>query len=293
MPPESHLLRYAAVLIAAVLTIAGCSRIGIAYNTGDFLVKGYAKDYLGLTGAQLGRWDPDLKDALARHRVEELPYLAAFFDRVLTASETGFNETNMACLTDEFLDLYRRQARFAVALAAPLLVELTPAQRQQLESRFQAEAAEDRTELAEHSSEYQRLKRARRYVKSIEDWTGSLDTAQQLIVGDVTARMPARQSNLIDYRTHKRDQLIELLKSGANQQAVEGFMTAWLVNFSDLPPEIDHAGTEMKARIIELFVRLGPSLNAEQRAHLQKRLRSIRDDLLNLQKEPRLAPLTC
>lgn len=293
MPSTSRLLRFAAALIAAVLTVAGCSRVGIAYNTGDFLLKGYAKDYLDLTGEQLTRWDPVLKGALARHRVEELPYLAAFFDRVLTASQLGFDERNMACLNEEFLDLYRRQARFAVTLATPLLVELTPAQHQRLERRFQDEAAEDRAELAEQNSEYQRLKRARRYVKSIEDWTGPLNAGQQLIVGDVTSRMPGRQSSLLQYRTEKREQLIAMLKSGADEQAVERFMTAWLVDFSDLPPEINQAGEQMKERIAELFVRLGASLDAAQRERLEKRLRSIRDDLLNLQKEPRLAPLTC
>ncbi len=293
MPSASRALRFAATLIAVVLTIAGCSRVGVAYNTGDFLVKGYARDYLDLTSAQVGRWDPVLKEALARHRVEELPYLAAFFDRVLTASQLGFDARNMICLTGEFLDLYRRQARFAVTLAAPLLVELTPAQLQRLERRFQDEAAEDRAELAGRNSEYERLKRARRYVKSIEDWTGSLNAEQQLIVGDVTARMPGRQSNLIEYRTHKRDQLIAMLTSGADEPAVEGFITAWLVDFSDLPSEITQVGEEMRERIVELFVRLGASLDAGQRERLEKRLRGIRDDFLNLQTQPRLAPLSC
>jgi hypothetical protein len=133
MPRISIPIRLAAALIAIALTLAGCSRVGIAYNTGDFLVTSYAKDYLDLEQAQLERWEPLLDTELARHRAEELPYLAAYFDQILAASEAGFDADNMACLTETFRDLYGRQASFAVTLAVPLLAELTPAQIERLE----------------------------------------------------------------------------------------------------------------------------------------------------------------
>jgi hypothetical protein len=286
-------IRVAATLVALVLTLAGCSRVGIAYNTGDFLLKGYAKDYLDLESSQLSGWEPVLTAELTRHRAEELPYLAAYVDRILTASQVGFDKRNTACITKEFREIYRRQAKFAVTLAAPLLAELTPSQIQRLENRFRDEATEDRAKLSQRSEALQQQKRTRRYVKAIEDWTGPLDAEQQLIVADITARMPSNRASLLDYRTLKRDQLIAMLKSNADAREIDRFLTDWLVELNDLPADLERSGQKMGKRIAELLVRLGASLDAGQRERLHKRLREVRDDLMNLQKQPHMAPMTC
>jgi hypothetical protein len=293
MPRPSRLMRLIVILIAAVLSLAGCSRVGIAYNTADFVVKGYAKDYLDLERIQLARWEPVLSAELARHREEELPLLAAYFDQVLKASRLGFDERNMSCLTKELQALYRRQAGSAVTLATPLLIELTPAQIQRLNQRFRDQAAEDLAELRGRSSAQEKTRRARRYVKSIEDWTGPLDVGQKAIVAEVTARMPETQSSLIEYRSRKRDQLIALLEAEAGEQAIKTFMIEWIVDFRDLPPELERGGQELGERIGELFIRLGASLDERQRDRLDNRLRKLRDDLMKLQAEPKMAPLTC
>ncbi|WP_373510359.1 DUF6279 family lipoprotein [Thiocapsa sp.] len=293
MPRRSLPIRLAAALIATALTLAGCSRVGVAYNTGDFLATAYAKDYLDLEQAQLERWEPLLDAELARHRAEELSYLAAYFDRLLAASRTGFDGRNMTCLTGEFRDLYRRQASVAVTLAAPLLAELTPAQIQRLDQRFRKEATEDRAEIAGRSSAREKEKRARRYVSSIEDWTGPLSAEQQAIVAEVTGRMPDTQASLVEYRTGKRDQLMALIRADAAEPQIKRFLTDWIVDFSDLPPDLEQGGQALGERIRELFVRLGATLDASQRERLDKRLRSLRDDFMKLQMQPRMAPLAC
>ncbi|NBC12277.1 MAG: hypothetical protein GVY09_02820, partial [Gammaproteobacteria bacterium] len=53
---------------AAALLLLGCSGMQIAYNTADFFIERYAEDYLGLDSAQMERWAPTLKSALAEHR---------------------------------------------------------------------------------------------------------------------------------------------------------------------------------------------------------------------------------
>lgn len=294
MLSASALIRLSLILMAATLSVlAGCSRVGIAYNTADLLAKAYAKDYLGLEGAQLSRWDPVLDAELARHRAEELPHLAAYFDQLLKASRLGFDEGNMTCLTAELRGLYERQARSAVALAAPLLAGLTPSQIERLARRFGDEAAEDRAELARRDRAKEQQRRARRYVRSIEDWTGPLDAQQQAIVADVTGRMPDTQDDVVAYRTRKREQLIALLEGQLGEPGIKAFLTDWLVDFRDLPPALDRAGEELGQRIAELFIRLGPTLDEDQSQRLDDRLRNLRDDLMRLQKQPRMAPRTC
>ncbi|MBK5965249.1 hypothetical protein CCR95_14410 [Thiocystis minor] len=282
------------LILTAMLTIgSGCSRVSIVYNSADFFARQYANDYLNLADDQLTSWEPHLKAELARHRLEELPTLATFFDKLLLASRTGFDERNTACLIAQFRDLYRRHARLAVNLSVPLLADLTPTQIDALERKFRQQTREDRQDLATRDLAREKRKRAKRYVKAIEDWTGPLKDGQPELVAEVTGRMPDSEAALIDYRTRKREELLSLLRTRAEEARLQAFMTAWLVEFSDLPPTLERDGDAIGERVGELFMHLGASLDERQRERLDQRLRQLRDDLLNLQNQPRLAPLDC
>jgi hypothetical protein len=297
-PTDSATGRHRLRLILALALFAGlalgaCSRVGIAYNGGSLFIKTYVREYLDLDSAQIKAWEPILGRELARHRAEELPHLAAFLDQALAASQRGFDAQNTACLNASLMTLYQRQAGFAVNLAAPLLADLTDTQRDRLADRFAREAEKSRAELAATTAEAERLRRAKRYVKSIEDWIGPLSEAQRDIVVDVTARFPASQTALVEYRSRKRDELIALLQSQADRAAIADFLKAWLVEFRDLPPDLERNGREIGERSSELLVRLGATLTPDQRKRLDTRLTALRDDLLNLQEAPRMAPLSC
>ncbi|HSO80746.1 MAG TPA: hypothetical protein VLQ88_11340 [Chromatiaceae bacterium] len=49
----------------------------------------------------------------------------------------------------------------------------------------------------------------------------------------------------------------------------------------------------MDRTITALFIRLVASLDQTQRDRLDKRLRDLRDDLMELQRQPRMATLAC
>ena len=213
----NRLSPFTLVLIATLMVISGCSRVTLVYNTADFFAKQYATDYLNLAEGQIANWEPHLDAELARHRSEELPFLASFFDSTLKSSRAGFDERNMSCLTTEFRDLYRRHAQLAVTLAAPLLADLTPAQIDALERTFRKQARKDREDLATREISREKQKRTKRYVEAIEDWTGPLKAGQPDIVADVTGRMPDSEAALVDYRTRKREELLSLLRNRSDE----------------------------------------------------------------------------
>ncbi|MGE5153108.1 MAG: DUF6279 family lipoprotein [Bdellovibrio bacteriovorus] len=281
----------AILALAALLTLSGCSRIRLAYGSADLLLASYADTYLGLDPGQRERWEPELQRVLNLHRREELPHLAAFFDRALEASRAGFPSADTACLVATFRELYQRHAGLAVELAVPLLSDLGPTQVQALEARFARDLAEDRSPAGANERELRQ--RARRYQKAIEEWTGPLTAGQAALVADLTARMPDTRDSVIAYRTRKRAELINLLRSGAGATTLQDFLTAWLVDYRDLPPDLRQAGDRLEERLVELVSRLGETLTPEQRAHLEQRLTGLRGDLLKLQPDPRLAPLSC
>lgn len=293
MMKRSTLIRLTLIFSTAVLIFTGCSRVGIAYQTADLLARGYAKTYLDLEQAQLARWEPTLQTELGRHRDEELPYLAAYFDQALSASESGFDERNTSCLARDFKQLYQRQAQSASVLAAPLLADLTPSQIQALKRRFDQEAAEDGAKIAARSAEQESRKRARRYVKAIENWTGPLTEAQKQIVAEVSSQIPDTRTSVYEYRTRKREQLIELVNAKADSAAIEDFLSAWLVDFSDLPQDLERGAEATETRLVELLVRLDQTFDEGQRGRLNKRFRELRDEFMRLQNEPRMAPTSC
>lgn len=293
MPPPPLATHLALVLLVAVLTLVGCSTVTIAYNQADFFVKAYAKDYLDLEPVQVAGWEPMLTRELARHRAEELPYLAAYADQVLRASRLGLDEGNMTCLIASSRDLYQRQARFVVNLATPLLAGLSPAQIKSLDQRFKEEAGEDLAELAERGGSAERERQTRRLVDAIEDWTGPLASGQEALVAEAMGRMPETRRLYLDYRGRQRRDLIALLEAKAGEARISAFLTDWLVDWREMPLSLDQARGAMDVAITELFIRLAASLDQTQRDRLDRRLRDLRDDLMELQRQPRMATLSC
>ncbi len=282
-PLPSHYL--VLLLLAALLALGGCSATRLAYDQLDFFIQLYAADYIDLEAEQEAVWQPVVAAEHERHRAEELPYLAAYLEEMLVASRRGFDQENMTCLLGSLDALYRRQAGYAVNLAAPLLAALSPAQVQTLGTRFRERTAEDLEEVSAAATPAGRDKRARRYLETIEDWTGPLDTSQQALVTEIV--------DFIAYRDQKRAELVALLQARAGEARLRAFLTDWLVEFKDLPPELARARQEMRARVTELFIQLGGRLDTSQRHHLHDRLQDLRDDLMMLQRQPRMVSLSC
>jgi len=290
-----QLLRASSILILALslLSTAGCSRVSIAYNSADFFIERYAKDYLGLDDPQIASWQPELEANLAHHRREDLPYLARFFDTAHKGALKGFDEKRMHCLIDQFEELYRGHLGVAVNLAAPLLAKLTPVQIRALDRKFREEAAEDKADTDPAGAARRDRKRAERYQESMEWWLGTLTKEQKVIVQEQTAAMPDTAAAWISYRSGKRERLIRLLEKGAAETEVHRFLEGWLVKHQDLPPGLRRAKDRIGMRISELFVRMDATFSAKQRAHFADRLATLRDDFLKLQRRPRMATVKC
>lgn len=289
------IFRAISILILAffLLATAGCSRVSIAYNTADFFIERYAKDYLELNDRQINAWQPRLESTLARHRREDLPYLARFFDTAHAGAEKGFDAPRMKCIIDQFEGLYRRHLGVAVALAAPLLAELTRDQIRVLDRKFRREKAEDEADTDPPSAARRDRKRAERYQESMAWWLGPLSKEQERIVREQTAAMPDTASAWIAYRSAKRDRLIGLLERRAGETEIQRFLEAWLVEHRDLPPRLRTAKNRIGARISELFIRMDATFSAKQRAHFADRLATLRDDFMKLQRRPRMAKVEC
>jgi hypothetical protein len=275
-----------------LLILVGCSRVGILYRTSDIVIENYADDYLELDSAQLADWRPNLRNALDRHREDELPHLARFFEIAYQGTQQGFDRQRSSCLIDQFEDLYRRHIRIAVGLAAPLLADLTREQIRKLEARFDEEA-EDETRHHAAAKARRERKRAERYAMSMDWWFGSLTENQHRIIEVITAEMPDTAASWESYRNAKRARLIALLDRGADAGKLSAFLGNWLVEHRDLPKDLRRARSLIREQIVELLVRMDASFSEQQRSHFARRIASIRDDFMSLQRRPKMAATVC
>lgn len=281
------------LMLALLTATAGCSRMQLAYNAADLLILREATDYLELERAQKANWTPTLDAALDRHREQELPYIATFFDSALAGAEAGFTPAGMDCLLDQFETLYQRNFRLAGAAAAPLLAALTPAQVEALGRTFRKDALEDAPEPGPEAAAARAAKRAKRYAENMEWWFGSLDARQRGIIRAVTRRMPDTGPAWYQYRDAKREQLLGLLREGAGAARIEAFLTAWVVDYQDMPADLRAARADLRRAFSDLLIELQPTLSPAQRERFINRLRTLRDDFLALQRTPRQAPAGC
>jgi len=280
------------VLLLVSLLVVGCSRVSLFYRTADLFIEKYADDYLSLDRGQLADWKPTLSDGMARHRREELSYLAAFFGGLHDAAQAGFKAAGTECLLNAFEDLYRRHFRLASDLAAPLLVSLRPQQIRVLERKF-AEDAWDKADESPDRVQRRLRKRAERWTESAAWWIGPLTGAQRQIIREMTKAMPDTAADWAAYRGAHRAGLIRLLNRKAGEPEIRRYLTDWLADHKDLPPPLRTAKQALRRQIGRLFVRLDASFSRTQRTHLKERLANLRDDFMGLQKNPRMAPLSC
>lgn len=281
--------------IAILLTLltTGCSSVQLAYNTADFFIERYADEYLGLDGAQRRDWSPQLKAALERHRAEELPYLAAFFEQAARDARAGFTPANVDCLLDQFETLYQRHFRLAAASAAPLLANLSPAQIDALAKTFAEEHEEDAAEANAEDAARRARKRAERYVDNLHWWFGDLSSEQRGLVRDITRRIPDTAPAWYDYRHAQRQALIALLRANASAMAIEQFLIQWLVDFHDLPDSLAQAQPALRDAFANLLPRLQPTLSNDQRERFIGRLEGLRRDFMGLQRNPTVEQMRC
>lgn len=154
-------------ILVGLLLLSGCSSMRLAYNTADFFIGRYADDYLDLDGRQIETWAPTLEAVLTKHREQELPYLASFFDSAQNEARKGFTETGVTCLLDQFEQIYRRHFTLAAEAAAPLLAGLNKRQIDALERTFREEAKEDADNSGPAYVAKRERKRAKRYEKNM------------------------------------------------------------------------------------------------------------------------------
>ena len=271
------------LLLAMAVTLAGCSRINLAYRNLDLLVAWSLDDYLDMNRNQQARLREQLREHLAWHCRTQLPDDLLALQRLRRQIERG--ELDAHAIRSHYQDI--RQAIAAVA------VEVTPTTVQLLRELDDRQVSQLAEALArdhqEHADQYlaaplpqQIRERAERMSTRIEHWTGTLNAAQQQRILAWAHALGGQNRLWLENRQRWQASLLDAL---AERQAAEFEQRiARLLQQREAMGTADYrtALACNEAATIALIGDLYALSDAQQRRHLDKRLQRLGQDLGSL-----------
>jgi len=277
-PVRKHALSRLAAVLALSLVLSGCT--GLVYNRLDSLAGWYLGSLVALDGDQKRDLRAWLTGLLQWHRASELGRYAEFLRNLAQRSGSRGDR-------DVYEEAAAQVARFAEAViaragpeAARLLATLSDEQLTQLEENLEERALEraEKTarELEKGSWRKEQVRDVRRQLKR---WTGAVTKEQEAIIAESVAQFEPTAHDWAESQRRWRKLLIATLRTPATparEQDVLQLLREPNLYWTDAYSAKNRRNRE---RTFALLDRLDGSLTREQRAHLQRELEELADQL--------------
>jgi len=269
--------------VAAMALLAACSVGRLAYNNATPVVTWMVDDYFDLSGDQEDWVRARFERLQAWHRASELPSYQrdlkdamARVDRPLTVEDARWVNTTLR-------GYYYRIVEHALPDMADLLVQLDDVQARRFEERFAKESAKIERETARGSNEARSEKRAKKIADQVEEYTGRLSGEQRnLVMNRVQAMIDVSALRLAD-RRQRQELVVDLVRSKPAKPAMIAGLKRILVDTASWRrPEYTAAMLQRDEELYRLMVDLSATWTPEQRAHVQKKLRTYLNDVSSL-----------
>ena len=257
------LKRLAALLsLLALLALAGCSSLTLAYQQFPLLAGLWAGSYMDLDSDQRALLKTQLQAWQAWHRREELPQWAALLRQAQGALDDGVTADELLALERGARNSAERILQRAAPLAAPLLASLKPEQWQHLQKEMDEKTAEWRDKNTGKGGPEERGKR---YANNLERWLGDLDRPARNQLRADARGWRFDLAAMAQGRATRNTRLAEALRAWSRQDLTGG--TALLVlNMQPLPTEMAYR-EQIMASVLKLLNGLSPRQQDEVRLH--------------------------
>jgi Family of unknown function (DUF6279) len=272
-----RVLATCALSLAMLAALSGCGA-RFAYNRLDWIAHHYLANQVELDDTQSQALRTDLDTFLDWHRHSELPRYAGFLDRLATEAARP--------LDDAQLDAGRREVEGflhdSVAHAAPDMARwlngLRPEQIDELFASFAAKEQKARERHCGRSAAERREEAAQRFIDNVEDWTGTLSSAQRALV---TTRLATFRDDACE-EVSRRERSRRELRALIDRYRLHPEFAERIATFFAQP----RAAGEDRARLVKLLVDLNHSLTPDQRRRTVLQLRAHAQELRSLSGGP-------
>jgi hypothetical protein len=275
---------------AAGLVLASCSLTGlvfsnvtIAYNNATPVIAWMVDDYVDLSDAQKGLVRDRLSRTIAWHREQELPEYRRFFEKLNAQAADGISVEEARAAHRELRGHYHRLLEHMLPDMAELLLQLDAEQIAQIERKFSTENRKIVKESVDGTPEKRSARRARRYFEQLEEWTGRLNASQRDLVASRLKTMPEHVEERLADRAYRQAGIVALARSRPAREATIAELRRLVIETESWRrPEYQQKLRERDEQLFEMIASLSQTLSADQRAHLQERLRGFTSDITEL-----------
>lgn len=263
--------------------ISGCTNF--FYNRLDTLAAWYVQDLVSLDDDQRSDLRAWLESTLQWHRQSELVRYAKFLRELADQSAQPGNARTYKAIEEQAEEFGARLVEQAAPDAARLLMSLTPAQLNEFETNL-AEKSRERNEknLKALAQGKWHDKRAKDIEKQLRRWTGSITKDQEQLIAEQSARFDSATADWLESQARWRQAMFGALRerftAGSSPAAVEERILALLrTPENQWTRAYQTKAAQNREQSLVVLAAIDASLTASQRAHLQRELTQLAQQL--------------
>ncbi|WP_223484334.1 DUF6279 family lipoprotein [Pseudomonas sp. A-RE-19] len=279
----SHWLKQVTLIIALSLTVAACTRVGLAYRNLDVIIPWTLSDYLDMNHVQKDWFNERLKEHLSWHCTTQLPGYLGWLDRLQTMVETN-QVTDAALQTriQEAKQAIAESAREITPSAIELLQGLDDKQVAEMNDAFAKDQRKRQETYLKPTLEQQINERSMRMEKRLNAWLGPLSPTQQQRVMAWSNALGDQYQQWIANRAHWQQQFSAAVAQRHSPEFPQQIETL-LVNRESLwTPAYREAYANTEAQARALLVDLMAESTPFQRQRLLRKIEGVRKDFSDL-----------
>ncbi len=277
------------VAAACAAVLAGCTLLYLGYANLDTYATWYADEYFDLDPQQKQEFRARFDQLHAWHRYEQLPDYTAFLAETKARLERGFTRSDFLWVVGGVQERYRTIIRRSANDAAAVLATVTPEQLDTLQRQLDKD---NKRFVREHrldaDIDEQRQATARRTLRRIREWAGSLTPEQEKSIAAMARELPLIHALRHEDRMRRQREFVQLMRSRGDDPAkFAARLRHFLLNWEEgRDPRYDRMFKESIAKHAELYAAAARMLTPPQRAEVGRRLQGYMDDFTRLARRP-------
>ena len=266
------------ILLLALLALAACSRLSLAWRFGPWMVERDAVQRLQWPESERPRLHQGVQAWAQFMGRQVAPALASAARAVATAVEAGQNHAAAARLVDAAQRAWVATAGAAEAPLAQLMASTQPVERAKaLAVFFQAKDAKDRARWAD--PDHSAVAQAKQLMGTFKDYAGEPSDAQGRLILDWARHAAFPGLAYLAWRQDREQALGRALNQGLDPAQIQALLHDWWIGHASRPEALRQALDAYRARLLSGLETLLASLDPDQRACCAQRLRVVAQDL--------------
>lgn len=272
------------IITTLLVLLSGCSAVRFTYGQAPLLAYWWLDGYVDFTGEQSPRVKAALADYMTWHRRTQLPDYLQLLQRLQAMAREPVTAGQVCAMSDELqrrLDVAYEQA---VPQMAEIVRELSPAQIDHLEKRYQRDMAEAQRDYLQPDLTERREQALKRTVDRAESIYGPLEEEQRSLLATGLANSPFDPQRWLDERRARQRDILRTLRQlqadKADLSEVQAALRAFAAHMAQSPrPEYRAYRQRLMEANCQLTAQLHNSTRAAQRQHAVEKLKGWADDV--------------